>query len=116
MSKELRKVVVATLEELQSVSYRRRLKMAVINTSFGQREWPTAIQDALLYVDRNHIGLYFANGEPFPIPLVDDVWNDNERYIREFLASERCLYPARDRLIVLYFQIMMPEVARHFGK
>ena len=116
MSRKVRKIEVATLEQLQSTPYRRRLKMAVENTGNGQREWPTAIQDALLHADRRNIGLYYTSGQRFIIPLVDDVWNDNERYMREFMASEECVYPERDRLIDLYFRIMMPDVARHFER
>lgn len=109
MSKETRRVTVATLEELYSVPYRNHIKAEVARTGFSQRDWPTKIQDALLYADRHNIGLY----ERFPIPLVDDVWNDNERYMREFMASEECLYPERDRLIDLYFRLMMQD---HFGR
>ena len=109
-------VLVASDAELCSRSYRNRLKMAVRNTGRGQRDWPTSIQDALLYADMKGIELRYPCGARFAIPLVDDVWNGNERYVREFLASETCKFPEKDRLIDLYFRVMMPDIARHFSR
>lgn len=108
-------VTVATNEELRRTSYRNRLKLAVRNTGIGQRDWPTAVQDALLHADMRDIKLRYASGESFATPLVDDVWR-NERYVRVFLASEACESPAKDRLIDLYFRVEMPDIARHFGR
>lgn len=116
MSKEVRKtVVVATNEELERTSYRNRLKMAVRNTGFSHREWPTHVQDGMLHAYLKKIDLRYASGKVFDISLVDDVWR-NERYIREFLKSEDCKYPEKDRLVDLYFRIMHPDIARHFGR
>ena len=115
MLRKRRVVTVATDEELRRPSYRNRLKLAVRNTGIGQREWPTAIQDMFLSADGRGIGFRYICGKSFPVPLVDDVW-DNERYVREFLASEVCEYPEKDRLIDLYFRVMMPDIARHFGR
>lgn len=116
MPKKIGIVIVATNIELDNQVYRRRLTIAVQNTATGQRDWPTVIQDMLLYADMKGITIRYSFGKPFRIPLVDDVWNDNERYIREFLASTRCEYPDKDRLIDLYFRVMMPDVARHFSR
>ena len=108
-------VIVATDEELRRPSYRNRLKLAVRNTGIGQRDWPTAIQDMFMHADMRGIQFRRASGKPFPIPLIDDVWC-NERYVREFLASEACTYPEKDLLIDLYFRVKFPSVARHFGR
>ena len=116
MPKVQKSVVVATDEELGKKSYRNRLKLAVYNAGIGQREWPTMIQDAMLRACIEEIELRYANGREFVIPLVDDVWEGNERYVREFLVSRECIHPEKDRLIDLYFRIMMPDVARHFGR
>ena len=113
--KKLRTVFVATDAKLDKKSYRNRLKMAVLNTGIGQRDWPTAIQDMFLYADMKGIDIRDTSEKRIEIPLVDDVWN-NERYIREFLASERCVHPEKDRLIDLYFRVMMPDIARHFDR
>ena len=109
-------VFVATDEELRRPSYRERLKLAVRNVDIGQRDWPTAIQDMLLYADMCGIEFRYSFGKLYPIPLVDDIWNGNERYVREFLASTRCVYPERDRLFDLFFRVKAPEIARHFGR
>ena len=115
MIRERRIVTVATDEELRRPSYRNRLRLAVRNTGIGQRDWPTAIQDMFLHADLQGVEFQYANGERFDIPLVDDVWR-NERYVREFLASEVCEHPQKDRLIDLVFRVEMPDVARHFGR
>ena len=115
MLKKVRIVTVATDEELRQPSYRNRLKLAVRNTGIGQRDWPTAIQDAFLRADMRGVRFQYASGEYFPIPLIDDVWL-NERYVREFLASRKCAFPDKDRLIDLYFRVEMPNIARHFGR
>lgn len=109
-------ICVASNQELRSLPYRNRLKLAVRNTGIAHRTWPDAIQDMFLHVDRHDIKLVYPNGDEFDIPLVDDVWDDNERYVRDFLKSECCLHIKRDRLIDLYFRVMQPDVARHFGK
>ena len=108
-------VIVATDEELRRPSYRNRLKLAVRNTGIGQRDWPTKIQNMFLRADMRDTVFQYESKEPFPIPLVDDLWR-NERYVREFLASRECEYPQKDRLIDLYFRVEMPEIAKHFGR
>ena len=103
-------VFVATPEELQHKEYREHLQQQVLSVNISQRDWPTKIQDALLYADMASVQIWQRWDSP---PLVDDVWNDNERYIREFLASKECLYPERDRLIDLYFKLMLrPEIIK----
>jgi len=116
MPKIKRIVFVATDAELSKASYRNRLKVAVYNVGTGQREWPTKIQDMFLHADMNGIDIRFPDGRKFPIPLVDDVWDNNERYIRTFFASKQCVHPAKDRLIDLYFRVMMPEIQKHFNR
>ena len=108
-------VTAATDEELKSPPYFKRLQLAVRNTDLGERDWPTAIQHSLMIADMRGTVFQYATREHFPIPLIDDVWG-NERYVREFLAFDECKYPAKDRLIDIFFRIEMPEIARHFGR
>lgn len=115
MLRRKRIVIVAPDEDLRRPSYRNRLKLAVRNIGIGQRDWPTEIQNMFLRADRRGTVFQYESKAPFPIPLVDDVWR-NERYVREFLASEECEYPQKDRLIDLYFRVEMPNIARHFGR
>lgn len=115
MPKTRKTITVATDDELQRNSYRNRMKVAVQNVDIGSREWPTEIQNMFLYVDMRGIKLRYANGKPFAIPLVDDVWK-NERYVRLFLESDFCEFPEKDRLIDLYFRVTYPDIARHFGR
>lgn len=115
MRKKTRIVIVATDEELNSPPYFKRLQMAVRNSGIGERDWPTAIQHSLMIADMRGTVFQYATREHFPIPLVDDVWG-NERYVREFLVFGECKYPAKDRLIDLFYRIEMPEIAKHFGR
>ena len=108
-------VIVAKDEDLRRRSYFLRLQLAVRNAGISDREWPTVIQDMFLRADMRGTVFQYESKEPFPIPLVDDVWR-NERYVREFLASGECEYPQKDRLIDLYFRVEMPNIARHFGR
>lgn len=112
MLRRKKTVLLASTSELCDPFYRNRLKMAVRNAGMSQREWPTGIQDKLLHADMKEIELRYPCGAEFPIPLVDNVWNGNERYVREFLASETCEYPEKDRLIDLYFWLTMLDISR----
>lgn len=116
MPTKLSVVTVATDEELRRPSYRNRLKLAVRNIGIGQRDWATEIQNMFLRADMRGIKFRRACGKPFQIPLVDDVWAGNERYVRQFLASKPCQCPEKDRLIDLFFRVTAPDVARHFGR
>ena len=107
-------IIAATDEELDHAVYRYFLKFAVRNADISQREWPTAIQDKFLEADGLGLEYRTACGKPFPIPLVDDVWG-NERYVREFLASEACEFPEKDRLIDLYYRTNL-AIALLFGR
>ena len=108
-------ITVAAVEELRRRSYWNRLKMAVLNTGIGEREWPTEIQNMFLHADMQGAKFRYECGKPFPIPLVDDVWG-NERYTRIFLSLEECVYPAKDRLYDTFFRVKFPNIARHFGR
>lgn len=129
MKNVTKSIFVASDAELEDRKYRERLKAAVCREVLhpriagegrhgeiiGQREWPTAIQDAMLYACIYGINLLYVTDEEFEVPLVDDVWK-NERYVRVFLDSEQCKHPEKDRLIDLYFRIMRPEIAQTFGQ
>lgn len=116
MFRERRIVTVATDEELRLSSYRNRLKLAVRNTGIGQRDWPTAIQDMFLRADMQGIEFQYANGERFDIPLVDHVWCGNERFVREFLASDACKHPAKDRLLDTFLWTEMLRATRNLRR
>jgi hypothetical protein len=103
---------MATTEQISDAEYRAHLKAAVLQTDIGEREWMTAAQDALLHVDLKDRQIW-RPPELYPIPLADDVLVD-ERYIRQFIKSEACIYPERDKLIDLYFRILASEIAKDF--
>jgi len=105
---------LATTEEISDLAYRADLKEAVAGQNIGEREWLTALADALLQAFLNN-GRIWRPMEPYPTPFVDDVI-PNDRYMRDFMRSNQCEYPERDKLIDLYFRIMAPDIARRFGK
>ena len=114
MKKQIQRHYLATTAQISDPHYRAKLKLAVRNLPIGQRDWLTAIQDAGLHVDMQG-GEVWVPEEPYPFPLADDVI-PSERYIRDFLRSEVCEHPSRDKLIDLYFRILHPRVARHFDR
>jgi hypothetical protein len=114
MKQQAKRHYLATNAEIHNPHYRAKLKIAVDNIGIGQRDWLTAIQDACLHVDMQGDEIWVP-AEVYPIPLVDDVIA-GERYIRDFMRSEACEFPERDKLIDLYFRIMHPQIARHFGR
>lgn len=88
-----------------------RLQLVVRNSGISDRDWPTEIQSMLLRLDLNDTEIW-TQPERIPIPLIDDIWR-SERYVRDFLASERCEFPERDRWLLLYYKVMKPEIYRH---
>lgn len=108
------KLFLASIAQLKRSSYFLRLQTAVRNSGISERDWPTVIQDTLLHLDMRGARIFTAP-EPYPTPLVDDVWK-SERYIGDFLAASSCKYPDRDRLIDLYFRVNAPQIAKHFDR
>lgn len=96
--------MVASDSQLRSFVYREILKDAVRVSAIPQREWPTVIQNSLLLADMMGISFIYADGRPYPIPFVDEIWGQNIRYVRDFLASRRCINLEKDRLIDLHFR------------
>lgn len=105
---------LASDAEISDLGYRADLKEAVAGTNIGEREWLTKCADALLRVDMED-GKIWRPMEPYPIPFVDEVI-PTDRYMRDFMRSDQCEYPERDKLIDLYFRVFAPEIARRFGK
>lgn len=112
-NKECKCIQQASDSQLKLPEYRLGMKYAVtLSKVIPQFEWKTAIQNALLLADGKDIKLFDPAGMPIDIPLVDDNWSGNDRYIRDFLASKKCTKLEYDRLIDLYFRIMLPESYR----
>lgn len=100
-------IFMASHTDIKNISYREGIKYAVKRSPIGQRDWKMAIQDALLLADGKGYQLRDHSGNPVETPLVDDFWSRNDRYIRDFLTSEKCTQPEYDRMIDLYFKIML---------
>lgn len=111
MNQPRRSVLLDTTAQVSEAACRARLKIAASNSGISDREWPTAIQDMLMYLDANGIEIW-TQPERLPIPLIDDIWK-SERYVREFLASDDCEHPERDKWLLLYFKVMQPRIYRH---
>ncbi len=108
---ERKTILVASDEELQNNKYMKKLKAAVRLFRIDQNEWKDLIQNMLLFADGAGYRFYFPDGQPYDIPLVDDVWKNADRYIRDFMMYERCKHIERARLIDLYFRVMIPTLA-----
>lgn len=111
MNQPKRRVLLDTTAQVSDPVCHARLKIAVRNSGIGDREFPTAIQDMLLrlYLSGTEI---WTQPERLHVPLIGDIWK-SERYVREFLASETCEYPERDKWLLLYFKVMKPRIYRH---
>ena len=104
---------LATTQEISDPAYRADLKEAVAGQNIGEREWLTALADALLKVDMQN-GRIWRPMEQYHIPFVDEII-PNDRYMRDFMGSDHCEYSERDKLIDLFFRIFAPDIARRFG-
>ena len=111
---KIRRFSLATTAQLRSPTYRAHLKLAAANCGVSDRDFATLVQDMLLHVDMQD-GEIWTSPERVDIPLIDLEWGD-ARYLRRFLASEVCENPNKDRWIDLYFRVMHPDIARHFGR
>ncbi len=118
-------ICVATDTELHNEHYYKRLWIAArdLSAQISRRQWLDEISNCLRDCEAE---IVYAVGEPYPIPLVDDVFgNDADmRFISAYLKSapreERPFSKSRKierlRLIDLYFRINYPEIAWHFGR
>ncbi|MDX8353973.1 hypothetical protein [Cognatiyoonia sp. IB215182] len=111
MDQPKRSIRLDTTARVSDPICRARLKIAASNIGISDREWPTEIQNMLMQLDHENVEIW-TQPERMPVPLIDDVWK-SERYVRDFLASETCEYPERDRWLLLYFKVMMPRIYQH---
>ncbi len=91
---------------------RARAKIVIESLGLTSRKLPDNIQDMLLRFDMRDVELW-TQPELVPVPLIDDEWAGDERYLREFMKNEECKYPLRDRWIFLYLSVEFPELYRH---
>ena len=111
MNQPKRRVLLDTTAQVSKPACHARLQIAVRNSGISDREWPTEIQNMLLRLDMTDSEIW-TQPEHVPTPLIDDIWK-SERYVREFLASETCEHPERDKWLLLYFKVMKPRIYRH---
>jgi hypothetical protein len=102
--------------------YYRRLWLATRNVEISRRDWLDELADTF----RDFQGtIERPNGEAYELPLVDDVFGDDEemRWLGYYLKPDTSgLYPRsksrkveRLQLLDLYFRIKHPNVAKHFS-
>ncbi len=123
LCKNKRVITVATNAELLNEHYYRRLWLAVRNLSLPRRHWLDEIAECFLHFNGSTI---YQSGEPYPIPLVDDVFGGDQdmRWLSYYLKIDptgnrpRAISRKLERvqLIDLYFRIKHPNIARHFGR
>jgi len=109
-------IYVATDAELTGPDYYRRLWLAVRNADIPRRGWLDAIADALRDFDGE---ILKESGEPYAIPLVDDVFGDDPdlRWLGYYLRADQTgklpLSMSRKlerlRILDLYFRIISPN-------
>lgn len=119
-----RVVYVATDAEILNEHYYRRLWIAARNINIPRRSWLDEIANCIR--DSYDIKILHPSGEPYSIPFVDDVFNDDDdmRWMGEFLRSDpggegprhKSRMTERLKLIDLYFRIKLPNIAWHFGR
>ena len=118
-----RVTTVATTAELKNYHYYRRLWIAARNLELPRRRW----LDEIAACFRDYQGdVIYASGDPYPIPLVDDIFGDDPdmRWLSYYLGTDESGKEPRSvsrklervQLIDLYFRIKFPAVARHFNR
>jgi hypothetical protein len=95
-------LLLAPRSFLEDPLYRERLKRILREIGVSQRDFPTFVQDMLLYADMNGILIVRKVGTP----LVDDVLKD-ERYLRLFYSSLICKNYAADSLLELAVRLYL---------
>lgn len=111
-------VMVASKAELTNTHYSKRLWLAARNISISRRQWPDVIANAVYGFDGD---ILLPDGRLFPIPEIDDVLGDPRwfsYYFEELDGNPRrpVRLIERLRVIDLYFRIVHPNIARHFGR
>ncbi|WP_195819422.1 hypothetical protein [Roseobacter sp. MH60115] len=90
----------------------KRAQLIFRNLPITDRALPDLIQDLLRDLDGDGVELWKPK-EFVPYPLIDNVWAGDERYLRKFLALDRCKYPERDKFLFLFLKIRYPNLYRH---
>lgn len=106
---------VVTDAELMCSVYWNRMHTAAVNLDISERAWPDAIQQMFLEEDGKGTRFQYPP-VPFEVPVIDDVWDGNDRYFRIFREARSCQYLARDRMFDIYLRVKHPQIARHFGR
>lgn len=123
LSRANRTIKVASTTELMSRPYYLRMWLAARNLRMPRRAVLNAISDSFLSDD---FYVIYPSGEPYPIPDIDEVFgNDPDmRWLSVFLLADITGENPRHfsrkierlRLLDLYFRIVHPDIARHFGQ
>lgn len=69
------------------------------------------IQDMILRMYLRGIGIR-TQPENLPYPLIDDIWK-SDRYVRDFLASDTCEHPEKQKWLLLFYKMEKPHIYRH---
>ncbi len=117
--------ILATLEDLRSIPYVRRLAVATANLGLSRREIPNWMAD-VIFEYRGSLRLPDGRAVHLPDTAIDDVFNNDGsfRWLSDFMKfADRPMRQApqkrvlkRLRLIDLAFRIDKPQIARHFGR
>jgi hypothetical protein len=117
-------IVCVSDEELLSEPRYRRLWIAIKALKISRRRWLDELSDCLRDCQAS---IYCANGEPYEIPVPDDIFgngNGDIRWMSEYLkadpSGERPCIKSRKlerlRMLDLYLKIKHPSVYRHLSK
>ena len=117
------KITLTHPSVLLSEHYYRRLWLAVRNITITRREWLDELADTFRDF---HGEIYQSDNQPYEIPLVDDVFNDDfdMRWLGYYLEADdtgsnpriKSRKIERLQLLDLYFQIKHPHIAKHFER
>jgi len=120
---ETNEIICVTDEQLLSEPYYRRLwiSLKAVSENVSRRQWLDAISDSLRDCKAD---ILHADGEPYIIPLPDDVFDEEMRWIGEYLKSdptgENPLIKSRSferlRLLDVFLKIQYPDIGQHLDK
>jgi len=123
LCKRKRVVRVATTAELRNPHYYRRLWVAARNTEVSRRKWIDVLADCFRDTECH---IVYPSGAPFPIGDLDALFGDDPdgRWFSYYLKSDPSgSIPSttsrkleRVQIIDLYFRLMYPHIAVHFGR
>ena len=123
LCKRKKVVRVATTAELRNPHYYRKLWIAARNLDIPRRAWLDVLADC--FRDAEH-HIVYTSGEPFELPDIDELFGDDPdgRWFSYYLKSDPsgslplATSPKFERvqIIDLYFRLMYPNIAAHFGR